>query len=38
MGTETQRMATLALDEIERLAKGEPLLHEVKLEDLVRIA
>ncbi len=38
MGTETQRMATLALDEIERFASGEPLAHEVKLEDLARIA
>jgi len=38
MGTETQRMATLALDELERFANGEPLLHEVKLEDLARIA
>ena len=38
MGTETQRMADLALDEIERFAKGEALLHEVKLEDLARIA
>ena len=38
MGTETQRMATLALDEIERFANGEPLLHEVKLEDMGRIA
>jgi phosphoglycerate dehydrogenase-like enzyme len=38
MGTETQRMADLALDEIERFAKGEALAHEVKLEDLARIA
>jgi len=38
MGTETQRMATLALDEIERFANGEPLAHEVKLEDFARIA
>ena len=38
MGTETQRMADLALDEIERLAKGEPLAHEVRREDLARIA
>jgi len=38
MGTETQRMATLALDEIERFAKGEPLAHEIRLEDLARIA
>ena len=38
MGTETQRMATLALDEIERFARGEPLAHEIRLEDLARIA
>lgn len=38
MGTETQRMTTLALDELERFANGEPLAHEVKLEDLARIA
>jgi phosphoglycerate dehydrogenase-like enzyme len=38
MGTETQRMATLALDEIERLTKGEPLVHEVTLADWDHIA
>lgn len=38
MGTETQRMATLALDEIERLTKGEPLAHEVRAADWDRIA
>jgi phosphoglycerate dehydrogenase-like enzyme len=38
MGTETQRMADLALDELERFASGEPLQHEVKREDLPRIA
>lgn len=38
MGTETQRMAALALDEIERLTKGEPLAHEVRAEDWDRIA
>lgn len=38
MGTETQRMADLALDELERFAKGQPLQHEVKREDLARIA
>jgi phosphoglycerate dehydrogenase-like enzyme len=38
MCAETQRMATLALDEIERFAKGEPLAHEIRLEDLARIA
>jgi phosphoglycerate dehydrogenase-like enzyme len=38
MGTETRRLAALALDEIERLARGEPLAHEVRLADLPRIA
>lgn len=38
LGDETQRMADLALDEIERFVRGEPLLHEVRLEDLERIA
>jgi phosphoglycerate dehydrogenase-like enzyme len=38
MGNETQRLAELALDEIERLVRGAPLAHEVRLEDLGRIA
>jgi len=38
MGAETQRLAALALDEIERLARGEPLAHEVRREDLARVA
>jgi phosphoglycerate dehydrogenase-like enzyme len=38
MGTETQRMAALALDEIERFARGEPLRHAIRAEDLARIA
>lgn len=38
LGTETQRMATLALDEIERLAKGEALAHEVRAEAWEHIA
>jgi hypothetical protein len=38
MGTEVQRLATLALDELERLAKGEPLQHEVTLASWDRIA
>jgi phosphoglycerate dehydrogenase-like enzyme len=38
LGDETQRMADLALDEIERLVRGEYLRHEVRLEDLERIA
>jgi len=38
MGAETQRLAALAIDEIERLARGEPLAHEVRREDLARVA
>lgn len=37
-GTETRRMADLALDEIERFVRGEPLVHEVRHEDWNRIA
>lgn len=37
-GTETRRMADLALDEIERYARGEPLQHGVRREDMERIA
>lgn len=38
MGSETQRMAELALDEIERFTRGEPLRHAIRAEDLARIA
>jgi len=38
MGSETQRMAALALDEIERFARGEPLRYAIRAEDLARIA
>lgn len=38
MGAETQRLATLAIDEIERLVRGAPLAHEVRLDDWERIA
>ena len=38
MGAETQRMATLAIDEIERLVRGEPLAHEVRDADWDRVA
>ena len=38
LGGETQRMAALAVDEIERLARGEPLRHAIRAEDLARIA
>jgi phosphoglycerate dehydrogenase-like enzyme len=38
MGTETQRMAVLAIEEIERFAAGQPFLHAIRTEDLPRIA
>jgi phosphoglycerate dehydrogenase-like enzyme len=38
MGTETQRMGTLALDEIERFTRGEPFRYSIRKEDLGRIA
>ncbi len=38
MGAETQRMAALALDEIERFARGEPFRHGIRGEDLDRLA
>ena len=38
MGTETRRMADLAIGEIERLVRGEPLEHEIRAQDLGRIA
>lgn len=38
MGAETQRMAALAIDEIERFAAGQPFAHGIRLEDLPRIA
>jgi phosphoglycerate dehydrogenase-like enzyme len=38
MGTETRRLAALALDELERWVRGEPLRHELRLEDLTRVA
>ncbi|CAG0951704.1 D-3-phosphoglycerate dehydrogenase / 2-oxoglutarate reductase [Myxococcaceae bacterium] len=38
MGTETRRMARLAVEEIERLARGEALVHAVRGEDLSRVA
>jgi phosphoglycerate dehydrogenase-like enzyme len=37
-GTETRRMLELALDEIERFVRGDPLRHEVRAEDWDRIA
>lgn len=38
LGSETQRLADLALDEIERYARGEPFAHPVRREDLPRLA
>jgi phosphoglycerate dehydrogenase-like enzyme len=38
LGPETQRLVDLALDEIERFVRGEPLQHEVRLRDLETIA
>ena len=38
MGTETQRLATMALDEIERYTRGEPFRYAVRREDLSRLA
>lgn len=37
-GSETQRMGELAVSEVERLAAGRPLAHEVRRADLERIA
>ncbi len=37
-GSETQRMMTLAIDELERFVRSEPLEHEVRREDWDRIA
>ncbi|MBI3784683.1 MAG: hydroxyacid dehydrogenase [Deltaproteobacteria bacterium] len=38
MGVETQRMADLALDEIERFVKGKEFRYAIRAEDLARIA
>ncbi len=38
MGAETQRMAALALDEIERFVAGQPFIHGVRREDLDHLA
>jgi len=38
MGSETQRLAALAIDEIERFARGEPFRHAVVHSDLPRLA
>jgi phosphoglycerate dehydrogenase-like enzyme len=38
LGSERARLVELALDEIARFVRGEPLQHEVRLEDWDRIA
>jgi phosphoglycerate dehydrogenase-like enzyme len=38
MGTETQRLAALAIDEVERLARGEAPRHAIRAEDLAHLA
>ena len=38
MGVELHRMADLAVDEVERFARGEPPVHPVRRADLDRIA
>lgn len=38
MGAETERMGWLAVEEIERYARGEPLAHAITREDRGRIA
>lgn len=37
-GTELDRMAELAIEEVRRYAAGEPAVHEVRADDLGRIA
>jgi phosphoglycerate dehydrogenase-like enzyme len=37
-GTEVYRMTDLVIEEIGRYLRGEPLQHEVRQEDLARIA
>lgn len=38
MGSEVRRLVDLALDEIERYVRGDSLAHEVRREDMERIA
>jgi phosphoglycerate dehydrogenase-like enzyme len=38
LGLETRRMATLAVDEIERFARGEALRYAIRAQDLERVA
>jgi len=38
MGSETQRLGKLAVEEIERYARGEPFRYQIRREDLPRLA
>lgn len=38
LGSETRRMAELAVDEVERFARGEPFRHALAAADLSRVA
>ena len=38
LGNEISRLGDFAVDEIRRFGRGEPLRHEVRAEDLDRIA
>jgi phosphoglycerate dehydrogenase-like enzyme len=38
MGGETRRLGDLAVDEVERYARGEPFRYAIRREDLGRIA
>nr|WP_281358846.1 NAD(P)-dependent oxidoreductase [Flexivirga aerilata] len=38
MGSEVRRLGDAAVEEVRRLASGEPLQHEITVDDLDRIA
>jgi phosphoglycerate dehydrogenase-like enzyme len=38
LGNETQRLSDHIIDEVERYARGQPLRHRVRFDDLVRLA
>jgi phosphoglycerate dehydrogenase-like enzyme len=38
LGSETQRLADHIVDEVERYARGQPLRHRVRFDDLARLA
>ena len=38
LGSETERLADYVVDEIERFIRGQPMRHEVKRDDLARLA